>query len=104
MPEWIRAELDELPKTMQQATQRSNAYERGLLDLVEALVLAPHVGESFQGVVTDWEAEDDRGEIQLAEPAVAARLTGRKAELGSEVEAELVTADVVTGRVEFRVR
>ena len=104
VPEWIRAELDELPKTMQQATQRSNAYERGLLDLVEALVLAPHVGESFQGVVTEWEAEDDRGEIQLAEPAVAARLTGRKAELGSEVEAELVTADVVTGRVEFRVR
>ena len=44
VPEWIRAELDELPKTMQQATQRSNAYERGLLDLVEALVLAPHVG------------------------------------------------------------
>ena len=72
MPEWIRAELDELPKTMQQATQRSNAYERGLLDLVEALALAPHVGESFQGVVTEWEAEDDRGEIQLAEPAVAA--------------------------------
>jgi len=104
VPEWTRAELDELPKTMQQATQRSNAYERGLLDLVEALVLAPHVGESFQGVVTEWEAEDDRGEIQLAEPAVAARLTGRKAELGSEVEAELVTADVVTGRVEFRVR
>ena len=104
VPEWIRAELDELPKTMQQATQRSNAYERGLLDLVEALVLAPHVGESFQGVVTEWEAEDDRGEIQLAEPAVAARLTGRKAELGSEVEAELVTADVVAGRVEFRVR
>ncbi|MDO5534466.1 MAG: RNB domain-containing ribonuclease [Propionibacteriaceae bacterium] len=104
VPDWVRAELEGLPKTMQRATQRSNAYERGLLDLVEALVLAPHVGESFEGVITEWDAEDDRGEIQLTDPAVAARVTGSAADLGAEVVAELVEADVETGKVSFRVR
>lgn len=101
VPDWIRAELDTLPRTMQQATQRSNAYERGLLDLVEALVLEPYVGASFHGVVTEWDDKEGRGEIQLEEPAVAAPLSGRRAELGDEVTATLAEVDLIEGRVRF---
>ena len=103
VPAWVRAELDELPRTMQRSTQRSNAYERGLLDLVEALVLQHQVGERFDGVVTEWDEGDDRGEIQLEEPAVAAPLSGRRADLGSEVSATLAEVDLLEGRVRFRV-
>ncbi len=102
VPSWIREELEGLPKTMQQATQRSNAYERGLLDLVEALVLEHRVGESFAGVVTEWDDREGRGEIQLEEPAVAAPLSGRGAELGAEVQARLESVDLLEGRVRFR--
>ena len=102
VPDWVRAELDALPKAMGSATQRSNKYERGILDLVEALVLADRVGETFTGTLVEWNEKDDHGEIQLAEPAVAARLTGRRPELGEEVAARLAKADVRTGEVEFR--
>ena len=50
----------------------------------------------------EWNEKDDHGEIQLAEPAVAARLTGRRPELGEKVAARLARADVRTGEVEFR--
>ena len=102
VPDWVRAELDALPKAMGSATQRSNKYERGILDLVEALVLADRVGETFTGTLVEWNEKDDHGEIQLAEPAVAARLTGRRPELGEKVAARLAKADVRTGEVEFR--
>lgn len=103
VPDWVRAELTELPSTMGASTQRANAYERGILDLVEALVLSPHLGSPFTGTVVEWNDKADRGEIQLPEPAVAAPLTGRRPALGSEVEARLVTADLIEGLVEFRV-
>lgn len=102
VPAWARERLAELPEVMQDATRRANAYERGILGLVEALVLAARVGERFDGVVIDWNPKAERGEIQLADPAVAATLTGRRPELGAEVSATLETVDLVAGRVTFR--
>lgn len=102
VPEGLRAALPGLPGTMASAMSRSNTYERGLLDLVEALVLHPHVGERFEATVVEWDAEAGRGAVQLAEPAVAAPLVGGEHELGSEVRVRLAEADVGSGRVEFR--
>lgn len=101
VPEWIRVELASLPATMQRATQRSNAFERGLLDLVEALLLDHRVGEAFDGVVTEWDPKVQRGEVQLERPAVAAPLRGARAELGEQVTVTLTEVDLLEGRVRF---
>ena len=102
VPEWVRGHLEVLPKTMGRATQRANRYERGILGLVEALVLADRVGQAFTGTVVEWNEKFDDGEIQLVEPAVAAPVRGSRPEVGAEVRAKLVKADLLTGEVEFR--
>ena len=102
VPAWVRHHLDALPSVMGRATQKANQYERGILSLVEALVLTGRVGETFTGTVVEWNEKNDAGEIQLGEPAVAAPLKGGRPALGDEVPAKLVQADVHTGEVEFR--
>ncbi len=101
VPQWARDGLAELPSAMGKATQRANAYERGILGLVEALVLSSHVGQTFVGTVVDVNDRSDRAELQLTDPAVSAPMTGDGAELGSETSARLVEADVVAGTVLF---
>ena len=101
VPQWARDGLADLPSAMGKATQRANAYERGILGLVEALVLQQRVGETFTGTVVDADEKSGRAELQLVEPAVAAPMTGGHAELGAEVPARLVKADVATGAVLF---
>jgi hypothetical protein len=72
----------------------AGAVERACVDLVEALVLAPHVGERFPATVIDDH------EIQLAEPAVRARCDG-ELEPGQELIVRLVEADPARRHVRF---
>jgi exoribonuclease R len=103
VPEWTSAGLPELPGEMTESGRRTNKFERGTVDLVEALVLAPRMGQRFDGVVIALDEEDDHeGVIQLAEPAVEAKLKGVRLVLGQEVKATLTAADLVTGSVQFR--
>ncbi len=103
VPEWTSAGLPELPGEMAESGRRTNKFERGTVDLVEALVLAPRMGQRFDGVVIALDEEDDHeGVIQLAEPAVEAKLKGVRLVLGQEVKATLTAADLVTGSVQFR--
>jgi exoribonuclease R len=99
VPDWVRAALPALPAEMAAADRRASAVDRASIDLVEAAVLAPHVGETFEGVVVD--VDDHRGVIQLREPAVRARLDGDNLPLGQHVQVRLVTADVATRTVRF---
>lgn len=101
VPQWARDGLAGLPSAMGKATQRANAYERGILDLVEALVLAQRVGETFTVTVVDSDVKSGRVDVQLTDPAVAAPMDGADAEPGQEVPARLVRADVETGTVLF---
>lgn len=96
-PEWVRAGLEALPKAMSAGGRRAGAVERGVVDLVEAMLLEGRVGESFAGMVID------SGMLQLREPAVRAHLDEPEPEpkLGSEVSARLISADPVARRVEF---
>lgn len=102
VPDWARQALPGLPAVMAASEARAKKLERGITGLVEALVLAPHVGERFVGTVVGWDDRRGRGEVQLAEPAVLAPVEGR-AELGDEVAVTLTAADLVTGEVLFRV-
>jgi exoribonuclease R len=99
-PDWVRAALPALPAEMAEADRRAHAVDRAVVDLAEALLLQDRVGEHFHGVVVDVE-RDGRGQIQLADPAVRARLKGKDLPLGQEVDAVLAVADVTTRRVEF---
>ncbi len=103
VPEWVLAALPGLPRTLQSSGGRARAYERQVIDLVEAGVLRGRVGEVFDGVVVDVEEKDPgRGVVVLEDPAVETRLVGpAPLPLGTDVRARLTTADVATRTVEL---
>jgi exoribonuclease R len=103
VPSWVKERLDGLPGTMQAADHRAHQYENEVLDLVEAAVLRPHVGETFRGVVVQAEDDDPkRGAVVLREPAVEATVTSaRELPVGADVDVRLVEADPHTRSVRF---
>ncbi|WP_292606097.1 hypothetical protein [Nocardioides sp. REDSEA-S30_B4] len=103
VPDWVRAALPDLPATMRRSGRVASAYERGILDLVEAGVLRDRVGEVMTGVVVEVdEKKPHRGQVVVAGPAVEARIEGdAPLPLGEEIQAELVEADVDDRRVRF---
>ena len=103
VPEWVTAELDGLPETMAASDRRAKQYERGIVDLTEALVLSNRVGEEFRGTVVSVDEDGRKGRLVIADPAVEANVTGERLPLGEEVTARLVTADVAKGEVRFEV-
>ncbi len=100
-PTWAVEALEELPSLMGAAKSRDRNLERALVDYVEAVMLAPRVGESFTAVVTDVDSRRDRGRIQLRDPAVVARLPADGLKLGAEVTVVLEGSDPDERRVEF---
>jgi exoribonuclease R len=84
--------LPRIPGEMAAGGRNAGAVERACVDLVEALVLAPRVGERFAAMVID-RMGSDAVEIQLAEPAVRARCEGDGLEPGQELTVRLVEAD-----------
>ena len=100
VPQWARRALPELPGEMQGATRRAQALERAVVDLAEAVVLAPRVGEEFDAVVV--ESGEKKGVVQLRDPAVRAPCEGAELPLGQPLRARLVSADVTTRKVLFR--
>ena len=95
----IVAGIAALPDVMAAAEARATKVERAAIDLTEAFVLAGRIGEQFRATVID---RDQRGaRIQLADPAVIARLERSRAEPGDQLEVRLVGADRATRRVTF---
>jgi exoribonuclease R len=105
VPESVIQALDHLPEEMARAERKAKSYERSVIDLVEVLLLRDRVGETLIGTVVDVEERGEhkgkRGEIMIADPAVAARVRGDHLPLGHEVEVRLVSADADRGTVEF---
>ncbi|MFC7407170.1 RNB domain-containing ribonuclease [Georgenia alba] len=104
VPPWVLEGLDGLPETMATTTRRANAYERGAVDALEALVLQNRVGDTFDGVIL--EADDGKdglrhGTVAVAEPAVHGRIEGRDLPVGEPVTVRLVDVDVPERRVRF---
>ena len=103
VPDWVLAKLPDLPDTMRESGRRANQYENAILNLVEAAVLAPRVGESFAGVIVEIERDDERrGDVTIQDPAIEAVVTGADPlPVGQDVTVKLTTADVTTRKVEF---
>ncbi|MFT4216495.1 MAG: RNB domain-containing ribonuclease [Micropruina sp.] len=104
VPDWVLTALEALPSELEGSSRRAGRYERGIVDLVEAMLLAPRIGQEFTGLLIDVDPDRHAGRLQLADPAVEARVKGgRRLRLGTEITATLVAADLVNGRVDFRV-
>lgn len=91
-PTWAVEALEELPGLMGAAGQRDRNLERAVIDFVEAVVLAPRVGETFRAIVTDIDEERGRGRLQITNPAVVARLPAEGLVLGAEITVRLEDA------------
>jgi exoribonuclease R len=95
----LSAIFEQLPPVMERAETRAAQIGRATLDLAEAIMLEGMEGTRFEAVVTDL---DERGaRIQLAEPAVIARVDAKGAVPGDRIEVELVSADVAQRRIAF---
>lgn len=99
VPEWARAGLPALPDEMADSGRTARAYENGVLDLAEALVLKDHVGRIFTGVVTDVHPKTGIGTVQVPDPAVELRVAAERAEVGSEIRVRIDAVDVPAGKV-----
>lgn len=98
VPEWVRQALPALPAEMAAADRRAHAIDRAVVDLAEALVVAARSSEVLRGVVVE---PGPKGEVQLRDPAVRARLLGDDLPLGEEVAVKVAEVDVATRRVSF---
>lgn len=106
VPDWVRSALPALPQELQRSGRVASAYERGVLDLVEAGVLRDRVGQEMDAVVVDVQEErPSRGRVVVAGPAVEAPVEadeGTTLPLGQDLRVRLVEADVAERRVLFR--
>jgi exoribonuclease R len=94
VPAWVRQALPELPTLMGRATNAAGRLDRRTLDIAEAAVLAPRIGEQFDAVaITD-------STLQLAEPEVEAACDGPLVP-GTALRVRLEAADIATGTVRF---
>lgn len=100
VPEWASSALPKLPQTMEESNKRAQQYEAGIISTVEAAVLKPRVGETFEAVVVEVDERDGGGTIQLTEPAVTAHCKG-DLPLGERVRVRLELADVALRQVRF---
>ncbi|GAB3623524.1 RNB domain-containing ribonuclease [Mariniluteicoccus endophyticus] len=101
VPRWVIDALPQLPDEMAESDRRSKKFERGVVDLVETLVLSGRIGEVFTGTVVDADPQKGRARFQITDPAVEANVKGAKLPLGQEVRARLDSADVRTGVSQF---
>lgn len=121
IPSVVREVLPLLPKLMGSSNQVVNKVERAAIDTVEAASLAHRVGERFAAVTltgtlvptgdggspasaraAGTNGRKPKGTLQLVSPAVTAPFEGHAA-AGQNVEVELVTADLLTRTVLFRI-
>lgn len=101
VPEWALAELAGLPETMAQSDRRAKKFDRGIVDLAEALVLSGREGEVFTGTVVDVDTKRDRGRFMINHPAVEAQVQGGELPLGQDIQARLIAVDLTHGVTEF---
>jgi exoribonuclease R len=103
VPAWVLAALPSLPATMQASGHRARQYQRAVLDLAEAEVLAPRVGETFAGAIVEVASNDPRkGVVIVRDPAVEANIASTSAlSLGADVKVRLVEADPVKRATRF---
>lgn len=103
VPQWVLDKLPALPDTMRAAGHAAGQFEHATLDLLEAVVLAPRVGETFPAIVTSVEdGNAHEGTVMIGDPAIETRIRANAGlPLGQRVEVKLLDADPVLRQTRF---
>ncbi|HEX2153545.1 MAG TPA: RNB domain-containing ribonuclease [Acidimicrobiia bacterium] len=99
IPSWVGEATDEVAETMQYTDQRAGQVEGRCLSALEAWVMGERVGDSFEAVVLNVEA--DRAEIWIDEPPIMTWAEGVRAKPGQVVEVTVRDVDVIRGKIRF---
>ena len=98
VPEAVTQAFARLPKVMARADALAGRVERAVLDLAEAVLLQPRIGETFAAIVTD--SGDHGARFQLRDLAVIARL-GEDAAPGTALDVRLSAVDLAMRSIRF---
>jgi exoribonuclease R len=103
VPQWVRESMDEVPKIMDDADRRAHAYERSIVSMVEAGLVADEIGSEFDGVITEVDQRDNtRGIVVLSTLAIEGRISGTAPlPLGRPVRVKLIEANIPKRLVAF---
>ncbi len=103
VPGWVLESMDGLPRIMDECDRKAHAYERSIIDMVEAGLMADKIGTEFDGVVTDVDEKDEaRGIVVLSSYAIQGRVSGPgPLPLGQQVRVRLREADVAKRSIAF---
>ncbi|MEM9710712.1 MAG: RNB domain-containing ribonuclease [Actinomycetota bacterium] len=99
-PSWAVEALERLPKAMARGRSLEGRLDRGVVDLVESVLLLGRIGDELSAAVVGERREGVV--VSLRDPAIVAVADGG-AELGEEVSVRVESADPVQGRVELRI-
>lgn len=92
--------IPRLPEVMGDADALGARLDRAVVDLAEAVMMQPHVGETFRAVVTDI---DERGaRVQLSEVPVVGRVSAHRVQPGDGVTVVLDAVDVGRRSISLR--
>ena len=100
VPDWLRAGLPLLPAAMAASDRLAGDVERRCVDAVEVAVLTGRTGEEFDAVVVDADQDGDGGRVQLLDPPVLSRCSGRLSP-GETVRVRLDAVDEATSTLKF---
>ncbi len=98
-PDWVRAALPTVASDMHAGDQRARALDRACVDYMEAVLLAPRVGQVFDAVVV--QRRGDAYTVQLSDPPARVTAAGDGLEIGRRARLRLATADPATRQVRF---
>jgi len=91
VPDVVTAAFQRLGDIMNKADSKAGQVDSAVLELAEAVALAPCVGKTFDGTVTDI---DQRGaRIQIRDPAVVTRVAANGTGVGESIRLRLDEAD-----------
>lgn len=99
VPAWVAEALPLLPDLLTASGRRSGSATRSVVDLAEAIVLAPRIGERFEACVV--ETAPAGAEVRIVDPPIRGRATGAGLVAGTRATVELTEADTTARRVRF---
>jgi exoribonuclease R len=99
VPAWAREALPELPGLLVAGGRLGGSVGRAVLDLAEAIVLAPRLGQRFEAAII--EVGEKSSDVRLEAPPILARCDGRGLTAGTRATIELTAADPIKRTVRF---
>lgn len=101
VPQWVLGGFETLPEIMRDSGRRARAYERGVMDIAEALMLAGREGQLMEGVLVDLNPKNGRGIVQIPDSAVELSVNAKPNDVGELIRVRIDHVDVEQGKVKL---